>query len=79
MPRFFFDVTAGDAATVDPDGVELPGRREAEQEALAALGEIAKDALGRGDLREVAIAVRDGSPEPILTVNLVAHLRRTSG
>ena len=60
MPRFYFDITDTGRVTRDEEGLEFAGRQEARQQALATLGEIAKDELPDGDHREFVIEVRDG-------------------
>ena len=71
MPRFFFDVTDTGRTTADAEGVDLPSFAAAKEEALATLGEIAKDELPDGDTREFVIEIRDGhGTKPLLRATL---------
>src|SRR4051812_16769076 len=60
MPLYFFDVTDNGRGFPDTEGTELADLEAARQEALATLGEIARDKLPDGDRREFAIKIRDG-------------------
>lgn len=75
MPRFFFDVSQGRRFTPDDEGVEFECLEDARREALVTLGAMAKDALPQ-DVREIVIAVRDGSgPAPLLTFALSVQVK----
>jgi hypothetical protein len=60
MPLYFFDVTDNGSGLPDTEGTELADLEAARQEALATLGEIARDKLPDGDRREFVIKIRDG-------------------
>ena len=60
MRRFYFDIADTGRLTRDEEGLEFSDRQEARQQALATLGEIARDELPDGDHREFVIEVRDG-------------------
>jgi hypothetical protein len=45
--RYFFDVFDGDISTTDADGLELDGLQSAQQEAVRALPDVARDARPR--------------------------------
>jgi citrate lyase beta subunit len=60
MPLYFFDVTDNGRGLPDTEGTELADLEAARQEALATLGEIARDKLPDGDRREFVIRIRDG-------------------
>jgi hypothetical protein len=78
MSRYFFDVKLDDQASVDEDGLEFDTDRDAEQQALLALGDIAREFIRSGDMRaSVAIEVRDDRG-PVLTATIqlsVKHAR----
>ncbi len=75
MPRFYFDVKEDSHFSVDDEGVEFPTLEHARSEALATLGAMAKDALPQ-NVREIAIAVRDGSgPAPLLTLAVSVQIQ----
>lgn len=57
---YFFDVTDNGRGLPDTEGTELADLEAARQEALATLGEIARDKLPDGDRREFVIRIRDG-------------------
>lgn len=60
MPLYFFDVTDNGEGLPDTEGTELADLEAAREEALATLGEIARDRLPDGDRREFVIKIRDG-------------------
>ena len=61
MARFYFDYKDGNHSVLDDDGLEFATLLLAEQEATAALSEIARDALPGTEGRELAIEVSDES------------------
>jgi len=74
MSRYFFDTDESGKVLIDEDGVELPNIDEAEKEALATLGHIAKDRAGR--CRYVAMNVRDEAGTVLLTAALSLQVER---
>ncbi|HEX2555729.1 MAG TPA: hypothetical protein VHL98_18675 [Microvirga sp.] len=69
MPLFHFDVRYdGEPWSDDQIGMDLAGPEEARPAALELLAELAKDKLGKYDF--LAVRIRDGQPEPVLTLNL---------
>jgi hypothetical protein len=60
MPLYFFDVTDNGRGFPDTEGTDLADLEKAREEALATLGEIARDKLPDGDRREFVIKIRDG-------------------
>jgi hypothetical protein len=60
MPLYFFDITDNGKGFPDTEGTDLADLETAREEALATLGEIARDRLPDGDRREFVIKVRDG-------------------
>ena len=68
MARFYFDLRDGDEFAPDEEGVELPGIREAREEASRTLGAMSKDAMPDGQHRNMAIEVRSSDKRPLLKV-----------
>jgi hypothetical protein len=60
MPLYFFDITDNGYGFPDTEGTDLADLEAAREEALATLGEIARDRLPDGDRREFVIKIRDG-------------------
>jgi hypothetical protein len=48
MPRFYFNVRDGDSIIIDPEGIEVPGLRAAEDEARQAARDILADRVKHG-------------------------------
>ena len=65
MPHYFIDTQDGERCISDEDGIDLPGLREACDEAVRVLPDIAHDLLSRGNPRpcrsrlELVATVRD--------------------
>ena len=76
MPRYFFDVVDGLRSTPDPQGTEFANLEAAREEALATLGEIAKDELPDGDHRDFQISIRDDSGTVLLKATLALRVER---
>ena len=76
MPRYYFDVRVGDNFTEDREGLEFAGIEAAQDEAVRALGEMAKDALPGAVEREMAVEVRDERKQPLLRADLSFYMRR---
>jgi hypothetical protein len=69
MALFHFDVRYDDRAWSEDDtGSELDGLEEARKEAFELARELAKDQLD--GTREITIRVRDGKPEPIMSLRV---------
>jgi hypothetical protein len=60
MPRFYFDFHDHGGTTINNDGEEFPSIEAAKKEALAALGDSARDFARRYSEGRVLIRVRDG-------------------
>jgi hypothetical protein len=76
VPRFYFDVWAGDRVTHDPDGLELEGVEAAEHEAVLAAAAIGKESLPHGEATEIVVQVKDEHDYPVLMVMLAMSVRR---
>jgi hypothetical protein len=66
MTLYFFDITDSGKGWPDDTGTELPDIEAAREEALATLGEIARDKLPDGDCRDFVIEIRDRQGGPTL-------------
>jgi hypothetical protein len=78
MARYFFDLRAGDAASVDDEGEELPDVTAADGEALNAVADAMQDAAVEGlSDQHFAVAVCDElGPVLELTVILSSKILR---
>jgi hypothetical protein len=76
MPRFYFDVTDTGDSLRDEEGLDLASVELARRQALAALGDMAKEQLPDRDHREFVVEVRDGGTEPILRATLSLNVER---
>jgi hypothetical protein len=65
MPRYFLDFTDTGELLRDDEGMELVDLEAARMEALASLGEIAKDQLRDGDRRDFIIDIRERLTTPL--------------
>lgn len=70
MPLYFFDTNDGDRDVKDLVGFQCKGPREAREQALRALPDMAKDVLPDGDRHEVSATVRDGGGKSIFKASL---------
>jgi hypothetical protein len=77
MPRFYFDITDTGRIEVDEKGLECADLAAARKEALATLGEIARDELPDGDRRDFVITIRDHRKSPMLTAELLLRVHRS--
>jgi hypothetical protein len=75
VPRFYFDHRNGYTFLCDDEGLEYATIGEARNEAAAALGGIAKDALPGMESRELAIEVSDEDGTPLFRVVLWFELQ----
>jgi hypothetical protein len=69
-PRYFFDVSDGDRLTVDDEGLEMDDLHGAQQAAVAALPQVARDALPDGTRRDFVVEVRDASGRKVIRATL---------
>jgi len=70
-----FDTEEAGRVLRDDEGVELPSLDQAEREALAALGDMAKDALPHG-CPHITMQVRDDQGTVLVTVALSLQVER---
>lgn len=49
MPRFYFNVRDGNSVITDPEGIEVPGLRAAEDEARQAARDLLADRVKHGE------------------------------
>ena len=82
MPHYFIDTQDGERCTSDEDGIDLPGLREACDEAVRVLPDIAHDLLSRANPRpckgrlELVATVRDERGLPLLRAALSLRTER---
>jgi hypothetical protein len=69
MTKYFFDVRVGDDLMIDDTGIDFEDLEAATAEARRAAGEIANEALRRGDDGPVEIKIRDHSGPVLLCVS----------
>jgi hypothetical protein len=70
MPRYYFDLDAGDQITPDAEGTELADVQAARTRALHMLGEIAKAEMRHEDRAQQRIHIHDNRGNVLLTVSL---------
>jgi hypothetical protein len=70
MPRFYFDTYDSDRAVSDGEGLVLGGLKEAKEEAIKALPDMARDGLPNRDYREFVVDVRDEAGQKVLRARL---------
>jgi hypothetical protein len=76
MPRFYFDVRDGAKFTPDEDGLEFESLDKAEHEAACTAAEIGRDALPKGDVREIIVEVRNEHHQRVITVTVSMTTQR---
>lgn len=79
MRRYFFDLRDGDEVMTDEEGMELPTLVAVQEEAAHALAGMARDEVplsGNGQVRHMAIEVRDGDG-PVLRAKFSFETTRT--
>jgi hypothetical protein len=76
MPRYYFDIADGPESSRDEEGLELPNLEAARTQALATLGEIARDEFPDGDRRDFSISIRDGGGQALLIAKLALRVER---
>ena len=70
MTLFFFDVDDGERRTVDDQGTEFPGLKEARDGAIRALPDVARDLLPDGDRRDFTVTVKDADGRALFRASL---------
>jgi hypothetical protein len=76
MPRFRFDVSTNGVTVEDKDGLDLLSAGAARLEATRAASEMMRDFCARNsEPADVSIVVRDGSPEPVCTVQVALKIQ----
>ena len=79
MQRFYFDVRAGDALSVDKQGMELQDIDAVQKEAVRSLADIARDVIrrdaGHSSGHCMAVEVRDATG-PVLQVKFSIEIER---
>lgn len=84
MPHYFIDTQDGEHCINDEDGIDLPGLREACDEAVRVLPGIAHDLLSYGNPRlcegrlELVSIVRDESGLPLFRAALSLRTERVA-
>ena len=68
--RYFFDVQNGDDFTPDEEGIDCDGPEAVRSQAIAALPEIARDALPDSDHHAMTVTVRDETGEAVYRASL---------
>jgi hypothetical protein len=76
MPRYYFDVWAGDRAARDEVGLCLQNLSAAEEEAIRTAAEMGHDRLPRGRVSEITVQVRDDHGQQVLIVAVSMTVRR---
>jgi hypothetical protein len=71
MPLYHFDTIQDGELSPDDEGLEFSSLDVACDEAVRALGEMARDRLRCRDRQEIAISIRDGGLMPLFTASLV--------
>ena len=79
MPLFFFDHRDGEEFHPDDQGMEFATVEQAQYEATAALGGIAKDALPGTTRRELAIEVSDANRKALFRTALRFEMQTLPG
>ncbi len=70
MPWFYFDTHDGENVLRDEQGLDLPGLRNAREEASQTLAEMIVNAMPDGDYREMKVEVRDDAKRLLFTVRI---------
>jgi hypothetical protein len=68
--RYFFDIDDGERKNSDQEGLDLPNREAARQQAVGILPDIAREVLPDGDRRTFVCRVRDGAGKAIFEARL---------
>jgi hypothetical protein len=76
MPRFHFDVCTNGVTVEDEEGLDLLNPATARLEAARAAAEMMRDRCADiAEPADVSITVRDGSPEPVCTVQVALKIQ----
>ncbi len=75
MRRFYFDFLDGDTFSRDDDGLLLESLGVAEDQAIRAIAEIARDSLPKRLSPEVCMRVRDEHGQAVLSVAISMTVR----
>lgn len=76
MPRFYFNVRDGDTLIADQEGVEMPGKTAAAEEAKQAARDLLAERVKYGEpLESKRFEVVDDDGETILTLPFRSVLR----
>jgi hypothetical protein len=67
MPLYHFDTIEDGDLVADDEGLEFTSLAVACDEAVRALGEMARDRLRCRDRQEIAISIRNGGLMPLFT------------
>ena len=70
MTLFFFDVDDGERRTLDDQGTEFPGLKEARDGAIRALPDVARDLLPDGDRRDFTVTIKDADGRALFRASL---------
>jgi hypothetical protein len=79
MPRYFFDITEGEEATYDEDGLVLSSLVLAQDEAARSLADLARDVIRdhtEGPIPKLEIVVRADHGR-VLTLGASFHVTRS--
>lgn len=63
--RYFFDIDDGEQKTQDDQGIELPDRETAREQAIGVLPDVAREVLPDGNRRTFICRVRDDADKVI--------------
>jgi len=76
MAQFYFDLCTNGVTVEDKDGLDLLDAATARLEASRAAAEMMRDrCAGNSEPADVSIVVRDGSPEPVCTVQVALKIQ----
>lgn len=75
MGRYYFDLENGDGETLDTEGMELPSRERASQEASRIVAEIARDEIPEMTEGTIALTIRNSDKEIVgkTTLTFATH------
>jgi hypothetical protein len=76
MARYYFDIADGSDTGTDEVGLEFPTLKAARDNALATLGEMARDEFPDGDCRDFEISIRDEGGKFLLTAALALRVNQ---
>ena len=76
MPRFYFDVRAGERFVPDEEGREFADLDAAEHEAAVAAAGLGRDLLPRGGERAVSVETRNEQGQRVTTATVTMQIER---